>query len=72
MYSVLLCRASSHVKATNFRNLNYSRVVLVHLHPSALVVTLVSSLESMLTPSVKSQVDTTSIREMLNVTLILL
>jgi hypothetical protein len=40
LYSVLLFRASSYVKAINHVQLNYSQVVQVHLRPSALVIIL--------------------------------
>jgi hypothetical protein len=40
LYSVLLFRASSYVKAINHVQLNYSQVVQAHLRPSALVIIL--------------------------------
>jgi hypothetical protein len=40
LYSVLLFRASSYVKAITHAQLNYSQVVQAHLRPSALVIIL--------------------------------
>jgi hypothetical protein len=59
LYSVLLFRASSYVKAINHVQLNYTQVIQVHIRSSALVISPAPSLKSVLTPSVDSQVNTT-------------
>jgi hypothetical protein len=63
LYSALLFRASSCVKAINHVQLNYSQVVQAHLRSSALVISPVPSLKSLPTPSVDSQVNTTPVRD---------